>query len=247
MRGPWRESDWFYRLDLFGPSGNVTRFVPSDAVVHCRYAIDPSRPWLGLSPLKWARHTGALAANLELRLGEEASGTVSRLIAVPSDGGDGGDGDPLAALKRDIAAGKGRALLVETTAAAWGEGRQAAPQRDWQQSRIGPDPPATLATLRSDAAMSVLDATGVPRALVSAEDGTAQREAWRRFVMGSVEPVARMVAMELGRKLDTPGLRFSFESLWAHDLAGRAASFKAMVTADMEIERAVVLSGLAAE
>ena len=23
VRGPWREEEWFYRLDLFGPSGNV--------------------------------------------------------------------------------------------------------------------------------------------------------------------------------------------------------------------------------
>ena len=100
-------------------------------------------------------------------------------------------------------------------------------------------------TLRSDAALAVLDACGVPRALVSAEDGTAQREAWRRFVMGSVEPVARMVAMELGHKLDSPDLRFTFESLWAHDLAGRAQAFKGMVAAGMDLERAVALSGLA--
>ena len=246
VRGPWRESDWFYRLDLFGPSGNVTRFVPSDAVVHARYAIDPSRPWLGISPLGWARHTGALAANLELRLGEESSGSVSRLIPVPQDGGDGGDGDPLASLKADIAKGKGRALLVETTAAAWGEGKAAAPQRDWQQSRIGPDPPPALATLRSDAAMSVLNACGVPVSLATDADGTSQREAWRRFVMGSIEPVARMVAVELGRKLDVPGLAFGFERLWAHDLAGRAQAFKGMVTAGMDIERAAGLAGLVA-
>ena len=246
VRGPWREAEWRYRLDLFGPSGNVTRFVPSDSVVHARYAIDPSRPWRGLGPLQWARHGAALAANAELRLSQEASGTVSRLIPVPADGGDGSDDDPLAKLKMDIAAGKGRALLVETTSAGWGEGKATAPQSDWRQSRVGPDPPSGFVQLRSDAALAVLDACGVPRALVSSEDGTSQREAWRRFVMGSVEPVARMVALALGAKLDTPGLRFGFESLWAHDLAGRAASFKAMVTAGMEIERAVALSGLGA-
>ena len=245
VRGPWRESEWRYRLDLFGPSGNVTRFVPAAAVVHVRYAVDPARPWHGLSPLAWARATGTLAANLEQRLGEEAGGSVARLIPVPQDGGDGGDGDPLAGLKRDIAAGKGRALLVETVASGWGEGKAAAPMSDWKQQRIGPDPPATLATLRSDAALAVLNACGVPVSLATDADGTSQRESWRRFVMGSVEPVARMVARELGRKLDVPDLRFGFESLWAHDLAGRAQSFKAMVASGMELERAVALSGLA--
>ena len=244
VRGPWRESAWRYRLDLFGPSGNVTRFVPSDGVVHCRYAVDPSRPWHGLSPLQWARHTGAMAANAELRLSEEASGTVARLIPVPQDGGDGGDDDPHAKLKADIRTGKGRALLVETVAAGWGEGRQAAPLSDWKQQRVGPDPPESFVKLRSDAAAAVLDACGVPRALTSSEDGTARREAWRRFVMGSVEPVARMVAAELGRKLDTPGLALGFESLWAHDLAGRAASFKQMTAGGMDPTKAAALAGL---
>ena len=166
---------------------------------------------------------------------------------MPQDGGDGGGDDPLANLKADIATGNGRALLVETTAAAWGEGRAAAPVTDWKQQRIGPDPPAALATLRSDAALAVLDACGVPRALVSAEDGTAQREAWRRFVMGSVEPVARMVAMELGHKLDTPGLHFTFESLWAYDLAGRAQAFQKLVAGGVPVDEALATSGLLVE
>ena len=244
VRGPWRESEWRYRLDLFGPSGNVTRFLPADSVVHCRYAVDPARPWHGISPLQWARATGALAGNLEQRLGEEVSGSVARLIPVPQDGGDGGDGDPLASLKADIAKGAGRALLVETTAAGFGEGKAAAPQSDWKQQRIGPDPPQALATLRSDAALAVLDACGVPRALAASEDGTAQREAWRRFVMGSVEPVAGIIARELGAKLDAPGLALDFTGLWGHDLAGRAAAFAKMVQGGIDIERAVALSGL---
>ncbi len=52
VRGGWREDDWSYRLDLFGPSGNITRLVTSAGVVHCRYAVDASRPWIGLSPLQ---------------------------------------------------------------------------------------------------------------------------------------------------------------------------------------------------
>ena len=241
VRGPWREAEWFYRVDLFGPSGNVTRFVPSATVVHARYSVDPSRPWLGLGPLDWARHTGALAANLELRLSEEASGAVSRLIPIPEEGADGA----LDGLRADIAAGRGRALTVETTAAGWGEGKSAAPMSDWKQQRIGADPPAPLISLRDDASMAVMHACGVPATLIMANsDGTAQRESWRRFVMGSVEPVARMVALELAAKLDTPGLRFKFDSLWAHDLAGRASSFKAMVTAGMPLDRAAGLAGL---
>lgn len=252
VRGSWEEEQWFYRLDLFGPSGNTTQFVPSAAVLHVRHSYDPSRPWLGLGPLQWASMTGTLAANLEQRLGQEAGGPVGHVIAVPQDPEDNEDEDgeeagALADIRRDLSAAKGRTFLVETTAAGWGEGQAAAPQSDWQARRFGASPPETLAVLRSDAGQSVLALCGVPPSLfVPNSDGTAQRESWRRFAMGSLEPVAAIVAEEIGRKLDVPSLAFSFKNLWAHDLAGRAQGFKQMVTAGMDIERAAGLSGLVA-
>ena len=244
VRGGQDEDDWFYRVDLFGPSGSTTRFVPSAGVCHFRYAIDPSRPWFGVSPLQWAWATGTLAGNLEQRLGEESGAPVGALMPIPADGGDGSGDDPLAALKADIASAKGRQLLVETTSGAWDQGKAAAPQKDWVQSRFGADPPQALAKLRSDAAMSVLSACGVPVSLATDGDGTSQRESWRRFVMGSVEPIARMVAHELAVKLDVPGLTFDFKSLWAHDLQGRAAMFKALVSGGVPVNEALAQAGL---
>ena len=243
VRGGPRESEWWYRVDEFGPSGNLTHFVPSAAVLHCRYAVDSARPWYGISPLGWARSTGTLAANLETRLGEEAGGPVGHVIPVPQDGGDGTDDDPLAQFKIDLAAARGRTILAETTAAAWGDGKAAAPQADWKPQRFGADPPASLPSLRTEASMSVLSACGVPVSLVTDADGTSQREAWRRFVMGSVEPLLGIVGEEIESKLETR-VAFDLSALWAHDLAGRASSFKAMVTAGMAIERAAALSGL---
>ena len=243
VRGGPREASWWYRCDRFGPSGNLTELVPAASVLHARYAVDSARPWYGISPLGWARSTGTLAANLETRLGEEAGSSVGYLLPVPADGGDGGDEDPLAQLKADLRNLRGRHALVETTAAGWGEGRTAAPQSDYKPQRIGAHPPESLPTLRSQAAESVLSACGVPVSLVSAADGTSQREAWRRFVMGSVEPLLEIVGQEVERKLETR-VTFDWSRLWAHDLAGRASSFKAMVTAGMEIERAAALSGL---
>ena len=46
--------------------------------------------------------------------------------------------------------------------------------------------------------------------------------------MGRVEPLARVWAVELARKLDAPGLALSFRELWAHDQAGRAQAFKSL-------------------
>ena len=245
VRGGPRESDWWYRCDRFGPSGNLTELVPAAAVLHCRYSVDSARPWYGISPLGWARSTATLAANLETRLGEEAGGPVGHVLPVPQDGGDGGDDDPLSAFKSDLAAAKGRTILAETTSSAWGEGKAAAPLNDYKAQRFGADVPDSSVSLRTDASMRVLSACGVPVSLVTDADGTSQREAWRRFIMGSVEPLLGIVGQEIEAKFETR-VTFDLSSLWAHDLAGRASSFKAMVTAGMSIERAAALSGLVA-
>ena len=243
VRGGADESGWWYRADVFGPSGNETRFVPSSSVVHARYAVDPSRPWYGIGPLGWARATGTLAANLEARLGEEAGGPVGHVMPVPLDGGDGEEDDSLAMMKADLAAAKGRTILAETTAGGWGEGKMAAPLSDWKASRFGASPPDSLPTLRTDAGLAVLSACQVPAGLFTDADGTSQREAWRRWAMGPLAGLAATVEAELSAKLDQP-VRLDFGHLWAADMAGRAASFKAMVTAGMEIERAIGITGL---
>ena len=245
VRGGPRERTWWYRVDEFGPSGNLTHFVPSASVLHCRYAVDSARPWYGIGPLGWARSTGTLAANLETRLGEEAGGPVGHVLPVPQDGGDGEDEDPLGAFKTDLAGARGRTILAETTAAGWGEGRQAAPQADYKPHRFGAHPPDSLPTLRTEAGMSVLSACGVPVSLVTDADGTSQREAWRRFVMGAVEPLLGIVAVEIETKLERR-VSFDLSSLWAHDLAGRAASFAKLVQGGMALDRAAALSGLVA-
>ena len=235
---------WWYRVDLFGPSGNVSRLVPSAAVIHCRYAVDPARPWWGVSPLDFARDTGTLAAALERRLGEEAGGAVAHVLPVPQDGGDGEGTDPLADLKADIRTARGRTVLTETTAAGWGEGRGAAPQSDWQPRRIGANPPQVLQGLRRDVFEAVLSACGVPVSLVTDADGTSQREAFRRFLTTAAQPVADLVAEELSHKLDQE-IRFGFDGLYAHDLAGRAAAFQKLAAGGVHLEKALAVSGLA--
>ena len=175
----------------------------------------------------------------------EASGAISRLIPVPQDGGDGGDADPLAGLKSDIKSGKGRALIVETTAAGWGEGKAAAPQSDWKQQRIGPDPPAEFCDLREKAAESVLAAHGISSALLMGRsDGTLMREAWRQLLHGTLRPVARIIGDELAAKLDIAPPEFEFTALYASDLAGRAQAFQKLVAGGVSVESALAMSGL---
>ena len=246
LRGGPDRASWWVRCDEFGPSGNVTHLVPHDAVVHAQYAIDPARPWHGIGPLGWARSTGALAANLELRLGEEAGGSVGHLLPVPQDAGsDDDETDPMASLKADLRRGAGRTMLVESTTGGWGDGASGAPLHDWRPHRFGADPPATLGPLRNDASMAILNACGVPTALWCDADGTGAREGWRRFVLGSVEAVLNgLVRAELAEKLGVPDLHFDLTGLWAHDGAGRASMFQKLVAGGVGVNDALLKSGL---
>ncbi len=248
VRGRFDPNTWRYRVDLFGPSGNITRHLPGASVVHARYSVDPARPWLGIGPLGWARLTGRLHASIEDALADESAGTRGHVLPMPAGpdaaGDDDDTDDPNAKLRADIAGLRGRTALVETVAHAWGEGRSAAPQADWRPQRIGANPPPSLATLRSDSGMAVLAACGVSSDLFMPGDASGQREAWRRFLHGSVQPLGDLLAGELAVKLDVPGLRLNFDRLMASDLSGRARAFGSLVQGGMDAERAAALAGL---
>ena len=242
VTGDWDEAGWWYLCDLFGPSNSMTRLVASGGVLHFRYAVDSMQPWRGVGPLTWAASTGALAGRLEQRLAEEASSPVGSVIPVPEDGAE----DSVKELRKDLLNLKGRVTLVETTAAGHGEGRQFAPCEDWQAKRFGANPPASLAALRTDVGQAVLGACGVPPSLFLDADGTSQRESWRRFIMGSVEPLLSQVAAEFSAKLDSD-VAFDLTGLWAHDLQGRASALQKLVAGGVAVNEALTTSGLLAE
>ena len=224
------ESEWWYRADLQGPSGSTSRTVPSAAVLHVRYAVDPSRPWRGLSPLESASSTAVLASNLEQRLGEEAGASVGAWVPVPkADGDDPADADdPLAKLRGDLRAAKGRAVLVESMSTGWGEGPGSSGQgAGWKQHRFGADPPEVLEALRTSVGLDVLNACGVPPALVTSATSTGAREAWRRFILSSCAGLAALVTDEIGAKLATTAI--SFDELNGKDLVGRATALGRLV------------------
>ena len=240
------ESGWYYRLDLFGPSSNVTRYLPSEAVLHFRYSVDAARPWQGLSPIQWASISARLQAESERSLGDEMAGPLAQLLSVPTDGGDGGDDDPLAMLKKDIGSARGKALLLETTASGWADGQSASPHKDWVANRLGPSPPTAVNTARRESMAAILAACGVPPDLMDPDSsGTAQREAYRRWFASTAQPIARIVEHELSVKLETP-VSLDLSGLYAHDLIGRAAAFQRLVSGGVSINEALTTSGLLA-
>ena len=144
---------WTVRATCYGPSSSRTWHLPASGVVFARWGGTPGQPFVGVGPTSWAHTTARLGSETERSLADESAGPLAQLLAVPQDPGnpdDDDEKDTLAGLRSDLARARGRALLVETTSAGWGEGAASAPQRDWNASRLGPQPPAALAEVARD-------------------------------------------------------------------------------------------------
>ena len=240
--GTYDPMTWEYRLNMPGPSGTWTRSnVPAESVLHFRYATDPENPWRGIGPLQAAALSGKLSAETVKALGDEASGPRGSLLPVPNKDGD----DPTVTdLKGDIKTLSGSLALVESQGAGWGaDTTQTRPHQDWLAKRLGASPPASLIEQQALASREVLAACGIPVELITAGQGTASREAYRRFLHSTLAPVGNIVLDELRAKLD-PSLAFDWVELGAADIAGRARAFQSLVGAGMDLSKAAGLSGL---
>ncbi len=231
---------WLYRCSLYGPDGGTTRTVPSAGIVHIRYSVDPARPWKGVGPLARSNLDASLLSALITRLGEEAGASVAYVVPSPVDG----QADSTETLRADMKAARGGVVLAETQMGGYGD-RAGAPMSDFAVRRIGANPPDVLRALASETGERLMEALGVPSALLVANSaGIARREALRFWVHTHVAPLGRIIAAELADKLDRPGLTFDHTALYGSDIWGRASTFKRMVEGGMAVEKAVAVAGL---
>ena len=246
VRGGPDERGWWYRCDVFGPSGNETRFVPGARVLHFRWAVDPARPWHGISPLQWARLTAAGLANLEAMVAAEAGSPFGYLLPTPADVDDTDENDdPNAKLRGDLFAARGRTLLVHDPALA--EDNAGRPRASAYKSvaRFGANPPESIEGLRDATAASIMGACGLSPALFSGRsDGTLARENYRQAILSAVRPVVRLIVAELRRKLDEPKLDLDTSPLHSSDNEGRARSFKSLVESGVDARDAAAMAGI---
>ena len=91
--------------------------------------------------------------------------------------------------------------------------------------------------------MAVLAACGTPPAMfVGGADGTAQREALRRWHLNLVLPLARLLEHELTMKLETD-VKLKFDS-YALDMVSRASVVDKLVRAGVPMTTALSAVGL---
>ena len=241
---------WTYNVTLYGPTDSRHEWTPATALLHSRYAVDASRPWLGVPPWSWAYTTGSAIAAVETLLRDQARSPHGHLLSVPESPQPGEDEDvrPLDAFRSDVAAAKGATLIAESPD-KWDEANsmRGSASSSFAVTRFGMDPQDAI-VLRTQTGQDILSACGVPPTLfVANSDGTAQREAFRRFLHSSLKPMARLIETEARSKLDAPGLTLDLSEIHAADVAGRARSFKAFVEAGVHPEDAALNTGVVLE
>ena len=239
IAGDFRPASWRYVLHMPGPSGDTRRRAVAAEVVHIRINATASQPWSGRSPIQAARETGRLAALLERSIGDESGSPTGAIVTAPEGSGD------VSKLGQELSALRGKLGLVESHAGGFGD-RAAAPANDWRPQRLGPTFSAAEVGMRGDVCAEIASIFGISSTILSASsDGTAQRESLRRFLRLTVQPLARIAAVELSRVLELD-VDFSFEELRASDVAGAARAWRSLAgrEASMDAKQAARLAGL---
>ena len=240
---------WAASVTMNGPSESITRSVPWDGLVWITWGASPQRPFAGVGPTSFASITAKLLAETERSLRDESGGPLAQILPIPRNDAaypdadpDEDTADPLAGLRSDIKKARGRALLTETVAAGWGEGKASAPQADWTARRLGPAPPEAMVQLRRQSFDAVLSSCGVPPSMFTDGAGTGQREAVRRWHQNLCLPLAKILEQELREKLEVD-IRLTLDG-YARDLVGRSQVVSRLVGAGVNLDTALMAAGI---
>ena len=230
---------WLYDVSLSGPTGTHTRKVPAGGVLHVRYLPDNRTPWRGVAPWKRSPTLSKLAAEIEAALAREVRLPTKILIPLPQGGGI-----DKSTLRNDLQNHTYQLAFPGTTAGGFGAGRTSAPLTDWKPYRLKPEPDETLVALCKDVPSQIGVLYGIPNVLTSGGGSETQtREAFRRFVLTAIEPIAVVVAREFTRVFETP-IELNLSQLAHADIAGRARAFKALVGSGMPAADAALFAGI---
>ena len=224
---------WGYRCQYTTPSaGTMTVVAPAAAVLHVRTGASRSAPWRGRSPLSGAMSDIELAAAVGRSLQGEAR-VKNHVFLHPPQSEVGGHltADQVDTLTGNVAQHRNGKTIVLSEA--------------FQATRTRPDPSQALDEARRTSCMEIAAAAGIPPVLLQAGgDGNSAREAYRRLMRATVEPLGRLLGHEAALKLGAP-VTLDFSALRASDVAMNARAFAALVTNNVPSDDALQLSGLA--
>ena len=230
---------WVYAAELSGPSGYQKVVLPAGGVIHAMASSDPSSPWRGVSPLNRALETVRLAGAMERELSYQFSGPVGSILTMPPGkwGIRKGGSERVEDLLPEL---KGGGVAFEEARGPSRQNESPHPRKDWIPKKLGASPVPSIPDIRTGVESSLRQALGVPAGILGA---ASDRESWRRFILGSVSPLARSIAAELSAKL---GREISVELKRAAgpDISARASAVIKLVTAGVPLADALSVSGL---
>ena len=235
--GPERES-WRYSLTIGGPSHTRTLYAPAATVAHVLHNSASISPWRGRSPISVAASSGSLAAKVAYSLTGEADIPSVRVTPMPAGQQDG------AAQLIANRLRQGGLVFPETAISAGGQGRVAAPIVDWKGNRYGFDAPDSAVKLHQLMIEEVGAVCGVPAAMMAGarSAGPAMKEAFRQFLLLTIQPLAALVAAEVSRVIESP-VRLAFDSLAAADAPGRARAVHVLTQSGIDKAEAMRRAG----
>lgn len=217
-----------YRVSVSEAGGGHTETVLAAEVIHIRIGADPAAPWAGQAPLMRAAITAGLLHAVESALREvyENAPLGSQIVPYPES-----RDTELDRLGRGFRGRRGRVLLRESVNVTAAGGP--APNQDWRPQDVTPDlsKAMTRETLRA-ARGAIAGAYGVlPSLFDDAAQGPLVREAQRHLAMWTIQPIAELMAEEVGNKIGAPVSIDVTRPLQAFDAGGRARAVATVVEA----------------
>ena len=230
-------SDWSYLLTRSGPSESTSIRRDAGAVLAFVAHSLPKTPWRGRGRLE-ASATGQLLADLEKQMASEARFTPARLVS----------GTMVREQRKEIkdTIANGGIVTISGGKSGGSESTKAlevgALNGEFNQGGV---------TLHEGISRIVSGALGVPPDLLgstASEAGT--RESFRRFAASTISALIEIIQVEWTAKIGTL-LEISLDNLRAGDISARsrsigtrAAAVGRLVTAGVDLERAMRVAGL---
>ena len=235
VTGSATPATWRYSLTRPGPSETIAVERPAEAVLAFRLNPATRTPWRGRAALEASNSTGALLSAVESQMAREAKVKPARLITAGGVAGQASD------VEKSVQRG-GIVTLIQAIASREDPGGVRA-------GTIKNESTAAIVSLHENLSNQICACLGVPPDLLTGASEAGGRESFRRFAASTIAPLLTLIQVEWQAKIGP--LTFELDALRAGDISARAraigsraSAFKNLQAGDVEVERALSLSGL---
>ena len=169
-------------VDVFGPSGNLTHFVPS-AAVSATFGMPSTLPEAGMGSgrSRLRRRPAGSTAETTLALADEAGRPRGSFLTLP-------DPSKAETISASVKAARGAVLGVE--GGDWNVEQGGQNRAEFIERRFGADPPAGLVAIHAAAFDQVVAACGLTGLFTAGAD-SARRESYRQALHSVIAPLGK--------------------------------------------------------